>query len=66
MTPLECAMQRLRQANEILQKAATYFARAELDRQFKPRRGSSTSSASSTTTMAMMTNGQSAFSHARV
>ena len=33
---LERENRELRQANEILRKASAYFARAELDRQFKP------------------------------
>jgi transposase-like protein len=33
---LERENRELRQANEILRKASAYFARAELDRRFKP------------------------------
>ena len=33
---LEREVRELRQANEILRKASAYFARAELDRRFKP------------------------------
>ena len=33
---LEREVRELRQANEILRKASTYFAQAELDRRFKP------------------------------
>ncbi len=33
---LERELRELRQANEILRKASAYFARAELDRRFKP------------------------------
>lgn len=39
---LEREVKELRQANEMLCKASAYFARAELDRRFKPRRRSST------------------------
>ncbi len=33
---LEREVHELRQANEILRKASVYFARAKLDRRFKP------------------------------
>ena len=33
---LEREVRELRQANEILRKASSYFAQAELDRRFKP------------------------------
>ena len=33
---LEREVRELRQANEILRKASAYFAKAELDRRFKP------------------------------
>jgi transposase len=32
---LKCEVRELRQANEILREASTYFARAELDRPFR-------------------------------
>jgi transposase len=35
---LEREVRELRQANEILRKASAYFAQAELDRRFRPRR----------------------------
>jgi transposase len=36
MKALEREVREVRQANEILRKASTYLAQAELDRRFKP------------------------------